>query len=169
MSELQALDLRYRTFRPEGVVFVMSILGKKRTAGAPPKQVMFRAFPDDSHLCVVQCLKQYEGVTQQYRTKEPSRPQPLFLSYVSLHNPITSQRLSHWLREVLGKAGVDTSVFKAHSVRGASSTAASEKGVAIEDVLRTADWSTDSTFRRFYYRPTQQNVYAQAVLQARPQ
>ena len=59
-------------------------------------------------------------------------------------------------------------MFKAHSVRGVSSTAASEKGVLIEDILRTADWNTDSTFRRFYYRPTQQNAYAQAVLQARP-
>jgi len=47
--------------------------------------------------------------------------------------------------------------------------AASEKGVAIKDIPRTADWSTDSTFWRFYYRPTQQNVYAQAVLQAKPQ
>ena len=44
----------------------------------------------------------------------------------------------------MGNAGVDTAVFKAHSVRGASSTAASEKGVLMEDILRTADWSTDS-------------------------
>jgi len=36
----------------------------------------------------------------------------------------------------------------------ASSTAASEKGALIEDILHTADWSTDSIFRQFYYRPT---------------
>ena len=47
--------------------------------------------------------------------------------------------------------------------------AASEKGVFIEDILHTADWSTDSTFWRFYYRPTQKNVYVQAVLQTRTQ
>jgi len=146
----------------------MPTLGKKRTAGAPPKQVMLGAFFDDNRLCVVQCLKQYEGVTQQLRTRKPSRPQPFFLSYASPHNPVTSQRLSHWLREVLGKAGVDTSVFKMYLVRGASSMAALEKGVAIEGILQTAYWSMDSTFWRFYYRPTQQNVYAQAVLQARP-
>ena len=86
------------------------------------------------------------------------------LSYIKPHGPITSQHLAHWIKEILGKAGVDTSVFKAHSVWGASSTAASEKGVLIEDILRTADWSTGSTFRKFYYRPSHQNSYAQTVL-----
>jgi len=48
ISELQALDLRYRVFQPEGVLFTLPTLGKKRTVEAPPKQVMFGAFPDDS-------------------------------------------------------------------------------------------------------------------------
>ena len=56
VSELQALDLRYQIFRPEGVVFNIPTLGKKRW-GAPPIQVMFGAFPDDCCLCVVHCLK----------------------------------------------------------------------------------------------------------------
>jgi len=167
VSELQALDLRFRLYRPEGAVFTIPTLGKKRTVGAPPKQVMFGAFPEDERLCVVKCLRCYEAATGQHRNKEPGRPQPLFLSYIKPHAPVTAQRLAHWLKEILGKAGVDTSVFKAHSVRGASSTAASEKGVLIEDILRTADWSRDSTFRRFYYRPSHQNNYAQTVLQPR--
>ena len=95
---------------------------------------------------------------------DPNNPQPVFLSYIRPHGPVTSQRIAHWLEEILEGAGVDTSVFKAHSVRGTSSTAASEKGVLIEDILRTADWTT---FRRFYYRPTHQNNYAHTVLQPR--
>ena len=136
----------------------MPTLGKKRIVGAPPKQVMFGAFPEDDRLCVVKCLKHYEAVTMHHRNKEPGSPQPLFLSYIKPHGPVTSQRIAYWLKEILGKAGVDTSTFKAHSVRGASSTAASEKGVLIEDFLRTADWSSDSTFQRFYYRPSQQKL-----------
>ena len=62
---------------------------------------------------------------------------------------------------------MQTSVFKAHSVTGALSTVASKKRVPLEDILHTADWSTDSTFQRFYYQPSHQNNYAQAVLQAR--
>jgi len=44
VSELQVLDLRYRLYHPEGVVFSIPTLGKKRIVGAPPKQVMFGAF-----------------------------------------------------------------------------------------------------------------------------
>jgi len=50
VSELQALDLRYRTYRPEGVCFQLPTLGKKRKAGAPPKQLTFGAFLDDSRV-----------------------------------------------------------------------------------------------------------------------
>jgi len=64
-------------------------------------------------VCVMQCLRRYKAITQQYRTKNPNSSQPLFLSYVKPHGPVTSQRLAHWLKEILGKAGVDTSVFKA--------------------------------------------------------
>ena len=167
VSELQALDLRYRSYHPEGVLFQLPTLGKKRIVGAPPKQLMFGAFPSDSCLCVMKCLRQYETDTLIHRKKDPGSSQPLFLSCVKPHKPVTSQRLANWLKEMLGKAGIDTTVFKAHSVRGASSTAASEKGVLIEDILRKADWSTDSTFRKFYYRPTQANNYAQTLLQPR--
>jgi len=146
VSELQALDLRYRVYRPEGVSFQLPTLGKKRKAGAPPKQFTFGAYPNDNRLCVMRCLQQYEATTLQHRENSPEISQLLFLSYIKPHKPVTSQRIANWLKDILGKAGIDTSVFKAHSVRGASSTAASMKGVPIEDILCTADWSTDSTF-----------------------
>ena len=162
-ASLMALDLRYR---PEGVVFQIPTLGKKRIVGAPPKQIMFGAFPGDSHLCVVKNLRQHEGTTSHHRRKEPGCHQPLFLSYICPHGPVTAQCIGHWLKEIMGKAGVDTAV-KAHSLRGASSTAASEKGVPMEDILCMADWTTDSPFRRFYNRPTHDNRYTAAVLQPR--
>ena len=50
VSELQALYLRYRSYRPEGVVFQIPTLGNKRIVGAPPKHIMFGAFLRDSCL-----------------------------------------------------------------------------------------------------------------------
>ena len=44
------------------------------------------------------------------------------------------------------EVGIDTTSFKAHSVRGASSTPAVEKGVMISDILQKADWSRKSTY-----------------------
>lgn len=72
-------------------------------------------------------------------------------TYIQPHGLVTSQRLSYWLRELLQKASVNTAISKAYSMTGASSTAASEKEALIKDILHTADWSTDSTFQKFYY------------------
>jgi len=78
----------------------------------------------------VECHKRYEKVTRQYRTGYPENPAPLFLSYVQPHKPDTTQRMVHWIKDLLLKeARVDTEVFKAHSVRGASTLAALKKGV----------------------------------------
>uniref|UniRef100_A0A1X7ULN4 Tyr recombinase domain-containing protein n=1 Tax=Amphimedon queenslandica TaxID=400682 RepID=A0A1X7ULN4_AMPQE len=47
-------------------------------------------------------------------------------------------------------AGIDTSVFKAHSVRSASTSAAGMQGVTTENILNAVDWNTGSSFQRFF-------------------
>ena len=84
-SELHALDLRFRSYSPDGVLFRLASLTKKRKVGAPPKECFFASFPHDSRLCVVQCLQVYEEVTKKYRDLQPSTMSPLFLSYVKPH------------------------------------------------------------------------------------
>jgi len=85
---------------------------------------------------------------------QPDVPAPPFLSYIKPHKPVTSQRIAHWIKDALKKAGVDISTFKAHSVRGVSASAAAGGHLHIADVLKTADWSRELTFKQFYYRPT---------------
>ena len=64
-----------------------------------------------------------------------------------------SSTIARWLKEVMALASTDTSTFKAHSVRGASTSAASMQGVTTDDILSAADWSTESTFQKFYCKP----------------
>ena len=113
----------------------------------------------------MECLREYENRTAKFRVAKTDSPNSLFLSYLRPHKPISSQRIANWIKDLLSQAGVDLSFFKAHSARGASATAAFNKGVTIENILQAADWSTDSTFRRFYYRPSHSAVYGQKVLQ----
>ena len=94
-SELQALDLRFRHYNPNGVVFRLASLTKKRQLGALVKECSFASFTEDPKLCVVQCLRQYEAVTQNLRTITPEKAAFLFLSYIKPHKPVTSQRLAH--------------------------------------------------------------------------
>ena len=115
-SELHALDLRFRSYTPDGVLFKLASLTKKRKVGAPLKDCFFASFPQDECLCVVQCLCKYEETTRKYRDIQANKPAPLFLSYVEPHKPVSSQRIAHWIKDTLKKAGVDTNKFTAHSV-----------------------------------------------------
>uniref|UniRef100_A0A1X7UAY8 Tyr recombinase domain-containing protein n=1 Tax=Amphimedon queenslandica TaxID=400682 RepID=A0A1X7UAY8_AMPQE len=73
---------------------------------------------------------------------------------------------ARWLKQVMTAAGIDTIIFKAHSVRSASMSAASTAGVTTEDILNAADWSTESSFSRIYYKPVCNPVFASAILKA---
>ena len=53
-SKLHALDLQFRSYTPEGVLFRLASLTKKRKTGAPLKDYFFTSFAQDSCLCVVQ-------------------------------------------------------------------------------------------------------------------
>ena len=106
----------------------------------------------------------YLKATRNLRPVFPSsKPDPLFVSYVKSHNPITVPTLSRWLCTVLKNAGIDTNIFKAHSVCGASTTAAVNSNVPLDD-MKMADYSCVSTFQRFYYKPIFKANYAHYVL-----
>ena len=65
---------------------------------------------------------------------------------------MSSATVARWIKSVLSTAGIDTSVFKPHSVRGASVTHKYVQGVPVVDVLRMADWSNEHTFRKYNLR-----------------
>ena len=94
-SELRALDLRFRVYKPDGVQFRLAS-------------------------CVMKCLHHYEKVTSEFRLEGDD--QPLFLSYTKPHKPVTAQRIAHWIKDLLAEAGVDTKVersfhFSDHNCR----------------------------------------------------
>ena len=59
------------------------------------------------------------------------------------------------------KAGIDTNIFKAHSTRGVATTAAANAGITTEDILKAANWSSDTVFKN---KPTMNVKFGQAVL-----
>ena len=64
---------------------------------------------------------------------------------------------------MLSLAGIN-GVFTAHSTRGASTSAAARAGAALSDIMEAADWSRESTFRKFYHRSTQKSAFTVGVL-----
>ena len=145
-SDLAKRDLRYRTFRPEGVSFSLPGLSETSRPGDSPKISFHAAFPDDLDLCPVECLKCYEGKTREFRPGDISVPNKLFLSYIHPHDPVTSATLARWIKNTLHLAGIDISIFTAHSLRGASTSQALNQGISIPEILSMANWSRSSTF-----------------------
>ena len=54
---------------------------------------------------------------------------------------------------------IDIIIFTTHSNRDTFSSIGGDLGVTTSDNLKAADWSTESVFRKFYYRPTHNILY----------
>ena len=62
-------------------------------------------------------------------------------------------------------AGIDTTVFKPHSTRGAATSAAKAANVPIQEIMNTAGWRSVSILAKFYNRPIRSDKnFAEAVL-----
>ena len=89
---------------------------------------------------------------------------PLFIPHCKPHKPVTSSTIARWLKEIMKEARIDTSIFKAHSCRGAAVSAAKNHGLAVADVMKITDWSQETTFTRYYYRADKEDHLGQTVL-----
>lgn len=111
-------------------------------------------YSNKPEICPVNTLKAYLRATQQIRQKIEF----LILTVKKPHSNASSQSISRWIKATLCEAGVDTSIFTAHSTRHASTSAANRAGLNIDLIRRTAGWSEHSaTFARFYNRPVSQD------------
>lgn len=117
----------------------------------------------ETKLCVASTLKQYLAKTKEFRNNEKS----FFISFRRPYKPVGSQTLGRWIKEVFIKCGIDTDIFKAYSVRHASTSAANRKGLDISVIKKTAGWTANSgTFAKFYNLPLIENrdAFAKTIL-----
>ena len=130
---------------PQGVEFQLPGLTK---TSSEISSVFFAKFEQDHKLCVLRCLQAYLEKTRIFRPiLAPSQPNQLLIRYRGPHAPLKSCTIARWTKSVLGKAGIDTSILKAHSTRSASPSRALSGGVSLEEVLKMADWSGPSRFK----------------------
>ena len=69
--------------------------------------------------------------------------------------------------DTVGKklAGVDVSVYKPHSVRSATTSKAKRNHASLDEIMKTAGWSSAATFAKFYDKEIVSNVtFNEAVL-----
>ena len=159
-SVLADLDTRYLKKRPDGFTFLLT---NPHKTGDPTSEssVSFPSLPEDLSLCPLACLNAYLTATSNFRSPGHHK---LFLSFNQPHNEISRTTIARWLCDVIQAAGIDSSVFKAHSTRAASTSSAAKNNLPLADILKMGDWSSPSTFQKFYYKPIIDSSYARTVL-----
>ena len=151
VSELASIDYASLELRRDAVSFNLSRPRKAQRSGSLRAFVVKR-YPDP-RCCPFVALRDYVDRTSPLRDQQS-------LLFVGLHKPhpvVTRSTLSRWIKTYLKSAGINTEVFSAHSTRGAAASKAVAEGTPIDALLRSADWSRESTFRKFYHREVLQN------------
>ena len=162
---LQKLSLEEMSASPGKYIFHISSLLKQTSAKGGQNRhlfpITFTSYNVDKRLCVVELLTAYIERTASLRKSTKQ----LLICYVAPHGPASKDTISRWIRQTMKDAGINTSVFKPHSTRGAATSAAKAANVPIHEIMNTVGWHSDSTFAKFYDRPvTNKSNFAEAIL-----
>ncbi|XP_057206214.1 uncharacterized protein LOC130564268, partial [Triplophysa rosa] len=117
-------------------------------------------------LCPVRALRVYMDRTKTFRKSDQ-----LFISWAPPHtgNPISKQRLSHWLVEAISMAYESMGVqppggLRAHFNRGMAASWALFRGVSLQDICVAASWTSPHSFVRYYRLDVTRTPVAHSVL-----
>lgn len=157
--------LRLDNMEKKNDIFIFKIEDhiKQSRPGNMGARVELQAYPPDRRLCIKTVLTEYLDRTRPLRKNEKQ----LLLCFKAPHRATSKDSISRWIRLVLSLSNIDVSKFRSHSTRAAAVSAASAKYVPVSDIMKTAGWSSEKTFQKFYNKPVvKENKFASAVLNA---
>ena len=137
-AELANMDVSSFRLTPEGATILPLTPPKQCQAVRPVKDYFFPIFTENNSICPAATLQAYLQRTGQIGGEKEEH---FFLTSTEPHRPASSATIARWIKTALTRAGIDTTIFRAHSARGASTSAAAEAGVSIPEILEAADWS----------------------------
>ena len=152
---IKCLDLDNYDTLEDKVFFRITNLLKQTRPGVHLSAVELKRYTTDVDLCVVRCFEVYIHRTASLRENITQ----LFTSYCKPYKAASSSTIARWIRSVLQLAGIDTDLFKAHSTRAASSSAAFTAGMPINDILKAVGWNSNCVFGKFYHKEIVSSTY----------
>ena len=157
---IHAVDIQNMQQLPNMIRITISEPLKTTKVGKHQAPLELLPYPSDINLCVVTHLKEYLKRTEHLRNNNTA----LFISFQKPHAVVTRETISRWVKSTMKAAGIDTTVFTAHSCRAASTSAAKTAGLRLNDIMASAGWSNAQTFARFYCRSVQRDNFGQHVI-----
>ena len=162
-SEIRALDLEHMVDTGLDIEFTIPGLTKTRRPGDKPVKVSMKSYDECKVLDVRRCILDYIKRTAAWRVDADKHK--LLLSTIKPHNPVATSTISGWIKSTLTEAGIDTSIFTAHSTRAASTSKAVSSGVSVIEIMQKANWKRASTFKIFYRKDiTKTESFQDAVM-----
>ena len=123
----------------------------------------------DPQVCPVSNLFLFMDRTRNVWENQP-RDRQVFQVYIDDNQnrkAASGDTVAKWLEKIMQDSGIDTKVYKAHSIRSASSTKAQLQGFSPEEIKRHGNWSLKcTTYEDHYYRPNRQHHQGAALAQA---
>ena len=110
------------------------------------KPLIFQAF-FSRDLCPVTTLITY----LEHRLPVSGDP-ALFITTVKPYKKASKDSVSRWIKLAMSDAEIHSGLFTSHICRYASTSKATEANVDLQTILKSANWSGDSTFEKHYLR-----------------
>ena len=63
---------------------------------------------------------------------------------------MTKATIARWVKTILQQAGIDVSTHTAHSSRAAATSHAQKQGLNLQEIMKSAGWTSSSTFEKIY-------------------
>ena len=151
-QSLQLLDLRNIRCSKHCLKVTFGDIIQHTRPGVHTAELKLPAYAPDRRLCVVTVFHEYLVRTKPLRNAQETS---LFISTIKPHQAVTRDTLSNWIKAAMTLSGLDMTIFKPHSVRSAVTSAAK---LPIATILKTASWSRECTFRKYYKKPIKQTI-----------
>ena len=121
----------------------------------PNQPVVYRAYVEDKLPCPVKCIYAYLEQRSEIVTQDLTE---FFITFDKPPHSASKDVLGRWVKEVIGNSGIDTEIFKPHSTRVASNSAAYKLGMLLQEVLTRGQWSNEGTFFTYYFREIEDSL-----------
>ena len=154
-SDVQALrmDVGFMNILSEGVIFIREGLSKQDGPSHNCKKMFVPCFKKNRKLDPKTANDIYLKRKLGLRSSENETIRQLFLTVNKLHKAVSKQTVASWIVKVIKLAYGDSGMnIRAQSTRAIGPSWALFRGASISSILDTADWSSDTTFKRYYYR-----------------
>lgn len=149
MQSLSLILIKNVCFYSDKIQIKIEDLIKTSKPGSFQPLIVLPYIKENPKVCPALALKSYFDRTHHIRNEE----EYLFISHQKPHKKVVAQTLSHWVKNVLGKSGIDINIYGGHSTRHASTSAAHRAGVNLEVIRKAAGWTASSqVFLKYYKR-----------------